>query len=147
MLEYKIERDSTTTTNCVFDLTSSEKEWWINKLSYFQLTKELENKLIKRWCNVIDFVFECGNRTNICISKNNVVYWEKNSKNDLPFSKSILKTSLKHLMQNCYFMVGNSILKQKIGIPLWIDPAPFWVNLFLYTYEKEYMSERISNIK
>ena len=28
-----------------------------------------------------------------------------------------------------------------------IDPAPFWANLFLYTYEKEYMSELISNDK
>ena len=28
-----------------------------------------------------------------------------------------------------------------------IDPAPFWANLFLYTYENEYMSELISNDK
>ena len=27
------------------------------------------------------------------------------------------------------------------------DPAPFWANLFLYTYEKEYMSELISDDK
>ena len=26
-----------------------------------------------------------------------------------------------------------------------IDPAPFWANLFLYTYENEYTSELISN--
>ena len=44
-------------------------------------------------------------------------------------------------------MVGNSLLRQKIGIPMGIDPAPFWANLFLYTYEKEYMSELISNDK
>ena len=25
-----------------------------------------------------------------------------------------------------------------------IDPAPFWANLFLYTYENEYMSDLIS---
>ena len=29
--------------NCVFDLTPSEKEWRINKLSYFRSKKELEN--------------------------------------------------------------------------------------------------------
>ena len=27
------------------------------------------------------------------------------------------------------------------------DPAPFWANLFLYTYEKEQMFELISNNK
>ena len=28
-----------------------------------------------------------------------------------------------------------------------IDPAPFWANFFLYTYENQYMSELISNDK
>ena len=44
-------------------------------------------------------------------------------------------------------MVGNSLLRQKIGIPMGIDPAPFWANFFLYTYENEYISELISNDK
>ena len=44
-------------------------------------------------------------------------------------------------------MVGNSLLRQKIGIPMGIDPAPSWANPFLYTYENEYMSELISNDK
>ena len=72
---------------------------------------------------------------------------EKKSKDNVAFSKSTLKTSLKHLIQNCYFMVGNSLLRQKIGIPMGIDPASFWANFFLYTYKNEYMSELISNDK
>ena len=47
------------------------------------------------------------------------------SKGSIAFSKSILKTSSKHLIQNCYFMVGNSLLRQKIGIPMGIDSATF----------------------
>ena len=35
------------------------------------------DKLIKRLCNFIDFVFEGGNRTLICISKSNSAYWGK----------------------------------------------------------------------
>ena len=38
------------------------------------------DKLIKRLCNVIDFAFKRGNRTHICISKNNVPYWGKSPK-------------------------------------------------------------------
>ena len=102
--------------------------------------------MIKRLCNVIDFVFEGGNRTHICISENNVTYWEK-SKDNVAFSKSTLETTLKHLIENCYFMVGNSLLRQKIGIPLGIDPAKFWANHFLYAHENEYMSKHISNDK
>ena len=98
-------------------------------------------------CNVIDFVFEGGNRTRICIPKNNVAYWGKKSKDNIAFSKSTLKTSFKHLIQNCYFMVQNLLLRQKIGIPIGTDPAPFWANCFLNTYENEYISEPISNDK
>ena len=34
-------------------------------------------------------------------------------------------------------------MRQKIGIPMGIDPAPFWANLFLYTYEHNYIKELI----
>ena len=32
---------------------------------------------------------------------------------------------------------------QVIGIPMGIDPAPFWANLFLYQYEQRYMNKTI----
>ena len=84
-------------------------------------------------------LFEGGNRTNICISKNNVAHRGKKSKDQVAFSKSTLKTSLKHLTQNCYFMVDNSLLRLKIDILMGTGPAPFRANLFLYTYENYYM--------
>ena len=64
---------------------------------------------------------------------------EKKSKDNIAFSRSTLKTCLKYLIQSCYFMVGNSLLRQKISIPVGIDPAPFWVNLISYTYENEHL--------
>ena len=36
---------------------------------YITLTHD---KVVKRLCNIIDFAFEDGNRTHICISKINV---------------------------------------------------------------------------
>ena len=105
------------------------------------------DKLIKRLFNVVDFVFEGGNKTHICISKNNFAYWGKKSKDNVAFSKSTFKPPLEHLMQKCYFMFGNSLLRQKIGIPMGIEPASIRTNLFLYTYENEYTSELISNDK
>ena len=35
-------------------------------------------------------------------------------------------------------------MRQCIGIPMGIDPAPFWANLFLYTYEENYISSLMS---
>ena len=36
-------------------------------------------------------------------------------------------------------------MRQAIGIPMGIDPAPFWANLFLYTYEEKYVSTTIAS--
>ena len=69
----------------------------------------------------------------------------KKSKDNTSFSKITLNSSLKHPIQNCYFMVCNSILRQKT--PVGIDPVSFSANCFLYTYENEYMSRLISNDK
>ena len=44
-----------------------------------------------------------------------------------------------HLIQNCHFTVGNYVMRQCIGIPTGIDPAPFWANLYLYAYENDFM--------
>ena len=63
------------------------------------------------------------------------------------FTKNSLKVAVKHLIENCYFTVGNTVLRQAIGIPMGIDPAPFWANLFLYAYETNYMSNLISSDK
>ena len=37
------------------------------------------------------------------------------------------------------------VLKQDIGIPMGIDPAQFWANLFLYFFESKYVKQLISN--
>ena len=41
----------------------------------------------------------------------------------------------------------NTVLRQAIGIPMGIDPAPFWANLFLYAYESSYISDLITSDK
>ena len=47
------------------------------------------------------------------------------------FTKSSLKATVEYLISKCYFTVGNPVFMQKIGIPMGIDSAPFWANLFL----------------
>ena len=44
-------------------------------------------------------------------------------------------------------MVGSSLLIQKTYIPMEIDSAPLWANLFLDTYGNEYMSKLISEAR
>ena len=47
----------------------------------------------------------------------------------LVFSERGVKIAVKHLIENCYFTVRKTVLRQAIGIPMGIDPAPFWANL------------------
>jgi len=46
---------------------------------------------------------------------------------------------MNYLIDNCYVTCGDSLFRQKIGIPMGTDCAPFLANLFLYSYEHEWM--------
>ena len=90
-------------------------------------------KLIKRLCNVSDFVFEGGNRTHICIFKKKCCILGKIVQRQHSFQQKYIKYSFKTSYTKLLFMVGNSLLKQKIGISMGIDPTPFSAKIFLYS--------------
>ena len=104
--------------------------------------------LIERLSMLIDFVYDAGDLKYITTDfRGNARWSSKMSQKYASFSREKLKITVKHLIQNCFFTVGNITIQQVIGIPMGIDPAPFWANLFLYTYEEEYMSSLISTDK
>ena len=51
------------------------------------------------------------------------------------------------LIKETYFEIGNLLFKQCIGLPMGIDPAPFWANLHLYAYEYKFMTTFLFYIK
>ena len=99
--------------------------------------------MVKELLKLIDFCFNGGNKNYIKINDWGNASWGKKTKNSVGFTKNSLKVAVKHLIENCYFTVGNTVLRQAIGIPMGIDRAPFWANLFLYAYEASYISELI----
>ena len=92
--------------------------------------------------DLVEFAFNGGNRNNICFNSNGTAYWGRKAKKKC-FTKHSQKVALTHLISNCYFSVGNVVMRQNIGIPMGIDPAHFWANLFLYTYEHDYIKKLI----
>ena len=58
---------------------------------------------------------------------------------DQVFDKRRVKGCIKYLLDNCFFTVGNYLFRQQIGIPMGSDPAPFFANLFLYHYERQWL--------
>ena len=54
-----------------------------------------------------------------------------------------VKNALQFLINNSYFYVGKQVFRQKIGIPMGLDPALFLANLFLAYYEIHFI-DRLS---
>ena len=111
-------------------------------------TKIPHDKLYDRLGEVIELCFDGGDKSYLAMSQKNKAFWvTKKGNRKICLSKNTLKKAVKYLLDNCFFTVGNIIMKQEIGVPMGIDPAPFWANLFLYTYEKDYMRKLISEDK
>ena len=49
------------------------------------------------------------------------------------------------LIDNIYVEFGDVILQQTIGIPMGTNCAPLLADLFLYTYEAEFIQKLIAN--
>ena len=102
-------------------------------------TKLPHDKLKPKLSSIVDFAFKGGNKAFVRLSNNEAAYWGTKTKVGIGFSKTSLKTAINHLIENCYFNVGNVKMKQAIGIPTRNDPSSFWANLFLYSHEEKYM--------
>ena len=99
-------------------------------------TKIEHSSLIDVLNSLVDFVFKGGIRESIRIEGKNA-FWS--SHKDNIFNKESIKLAIRHLIRECYFTVGNKVFIQTIGIPMGIDPAPFWANLYLYKFENNFM--------
>ena len=52
---------------------------------------------------------------------------------------------MEFLINNCYFTVGDKLLRQVIGIPMGLDPAPYFANDFLFSYESKWLNKTKKN--
>ena len=102
-------------------------------------TKLPHNDLLRVLNSHIDFVFDGGTSKYLGYSDRKV-FWKKKAARKSTISRFQLKALVKHLITRTYFMVGNLAIRQSIGIPMGIDPAPFWANLYLYFYEHQFIT-------
>ena len=97
-------------------------------------TKIPHELLIDALNEVVDFAFEGGIANAVYINSFGASW--RNSSDARSYRKSDIKKALKYSIENAYFQVGDMVFRQKIGIPIGSDPAPFFANLFLYIYMK-----------
>ena len=109
-------------------------------------TKIDHDNLVDKLNGIIDFVFK-GGKAKVIRFNEYGAFWSKKRNGKNFFTKNSLKFVVKYLIKNCYFQIGDLLLSQIIGIPMGIDPAPFWANLFLSSYESDFMTSLIREDK
>ena len=113
-------------------------------------TKLPHDDLIKVLQDIVEFVFNGGRKTAdgnrkylTVLGKNCFFSRYKHKRNKNSYTMDQVKMMVHHLISQTYFTVGNTLFRQRIGIPMGIDPAPFWANLYLYHYENLFVTKLI----
>ena len=97
------------------------------------------DKLKTRMADVISKAYEGSGKTYISIYSTSASFVNKHKQDTKAYTKDQLIEMMNYLIDNCYVTCGDSLFRQKIGIPMGTDCAPFLANLFLYSYEHEWM--------
>ena len=103
----------------------------ISTFDFSTLCTTIPHKLfLKVLSEVINFVFKSKVRIRSGFSKTPICSTSKGAGRRY-FTKHTLGSAMSFLINKCFFAIGNMVFKQDIGIPMSIDLAPFWANLFL----------------
>ena len=106
-------------------------------------TKIQHKDLLDELNAIIDFVF-AGGKCRYITMNSSKAFWCFSKREKICFTRSSLKLAIKHLICESYFKIGNRLFIQDIGIPMGIDPAPFWANLYLHRLEFKFIHKLIS---
>ena len=142
--KFWVVQNSSPVVNHLNRINAKKKAKRISTFDFATLYTTLPHDLlIAVLSEIINFVFDSGCRNKLGFSHSSV-YWTTKGKDNRFFTNTSLSECVSFLIKNCFFKVGNAILRQCIGIPMGIDPAPFWANLFLYHFEAKYVKNLIS---
>ena len=103
--------------------------------------KSLKSQMV--W--VINQCFNESSRKFIKIEKNSANWTKTRGTHTVTWSKQQLICQVKYLIQNIYVTCGDSLFRQVIGIPMGTDCAPFLANLYLYSYEYQWLEKKYKN--
>ena len=102
-------------------------------------TKIPPTDLKEKLKEVVTKAFKGATNQFIRVNKKDA-HWD-NSKDGQTFSKEQIFLLIDLVIDNSFFRFGNKVFRQKIGIPMGVDPAPQMANLYLYYYEAAFMEK------
>ena len=92
---------------------------------------------------VVKKAFRGGQNQYLRVSKDRASWTNKAQENVYTLER--IEMMIDILVDSAYFKFGDTVYRQRIGIPMGIDPAPQMANLYLFCYEFEFM-ERLANV-
>lgn len=91
---------------------------------------------------VINQCFNASSRKFIKIDKHSASWTQSRGENKVTWNKYQLIHQIKWLIDNIYVFCGDCLFRQVIGIPMGTDCAPFLANLYLYSYEHQWLTKK-----
>ena len=95
------------------------------------------------------FVKKSGERRYkyLVIGRNKSYFVKNHSDSDKKFSENDIIRMLEFLIDNIFVMFGGQLFQQTVGIPMGTNCAPLLDDLFLYSYEAEFIQKLLSQKK
>ena len=100
------------------------------------------DKLKEHLNRIVTRAFKGMNKKYIVLSRYSAKWATKVSKGTL-ISCDLLIKMIEWLIDNTYITIGNSVFQQTIGIPMGTDCAPYLANLFLFSYEFDFLNSTL----
>ena len=122
-----------------FQVIDKLDHWQVSTFDLSTLYTKLTYKdLVKVLFYTTDFDFSGGSKKKKIILKKS--FWFNKSETKSFFTKTSFKKTVQFCTENSYLTVGTVLLLQAVGIPIGIDPASSWANLYLYSFKSKCMT-------
>jgi hypothetical protein len=76
------------------------------------------------------------------IDKQDTYFVRHHSDSPYKYSEADIKSMLGFLIDNIYVVFGDQVFQQSVGIPMGANFAPLLADLFLYSYEAEFVQRQ-----
>ena len=75
----------------------------------------------------------------VVLGYNSIYFAKKNQKGQTCYSEEQVISMLEFLIDNIFVSFGGTLIQQVVGIPMGTNCAPLLANLFVYSYESEFL--------
>ena len=124
----------------------------IQTFDFSTLYTSIPHDLLKsRMNNIINNAFKHKNGatryTHIKVGRNKSYFTNDPLNGDNKYTANDICKMIKFLVDNTYVRFGGQLFRQMIGIPMGTNCAPLLADLFLYSYENEFLDKLIKEGK